>query len=133
MNTHRANVQMCVIVKTRCFFIILSFKIKPKRIQRTVLEILTKKNSQRIVTRLHDGLFELEIAEIFTTVFFKTIWIWIFFKYCRVLSLKSKKNSLPKRCKPSKNWLRQTEKKIWKRERNMKNGEKSNNKYILTI
>ena len=73
MNTHRANVQMCVIVKTRCFFIILSFKIKSKRIQRTVLEILTKKNSQRIVTRLHDGLFELEMAEIFTTVFFKTI------------------------------------------------------------
>ena len=72
MNTHRANVQMCVIVKTRCFFIILSFKIKPQRIQRTVLEILTKKNSQRIVTRLHDGLFELEMAEIFTTAFFKT-------------------------------------------------------------
>ena len=42
-----------------------SFTIKTKKIQHTILEISTKKNSLRNLTRFHVGLFELEILEIF--------------------------------------------------------------------
>ena len=58
----------------------------------TILEIYTKKNSLRNLARLHGGLFELDILEIFATAFLlKTIiWTWLFFKHCRVLSLKTK-------------------------------------------
>ena len=43
----------------------------------------------------------------FTTAFLlKTIiWTWIFFKHCRVLSLKTKQKIFSKRCKSTKNGL----------------------------
>ena len=70
----------------------------------TILETLTKKNSLQNLTMFYGGLFELEILEIFTTVFFlKTIvWTWIVFKYCRVLSLKTKKKSCQRSWKPAR-------------------------------
>ena len=39
------------------------------------------------LTRFHGGFFQLEILEVFKTAFLlkTTIWIWLFFKYCRVL------------------------------------------------
>ena len=39
--------------------------MKTKKFQYTILEISTKKNSLRNLTRFHGGLFELEILEIF--------------------------------------------------------------------
>ena len=44
------------------------FTIKAKKIQHTIFEILQN------LTRFHDGIFELELLEIFATVFLlKTI------------------------------------------------------------
>ena len=56
--------------------------------------IETQKSSLRDLARFHSGLFELEIIQMCITAFlFKTItWTWIFFEYCRALSLKTKKN-----------------------------------------
>ena len=45
-----------------------SFTIKPKKIYHTILEISTKKNSVRNLTRFYCGLFELEILGIFQTL-----------------------------------------------------------------
>ena len=42
---------------------------KLKKIQHTILEISTKKNSLRNLARYHGRLFELEILEIFKTAF----------------------------------------------------------------
>ena len=47
---------------------------KLQKSQYTILEISTKKNSLRNLTRFYGGLFELEILEIFTTAYLlKTI------------------------------------------------------------
>ena len=55
-------------------------------------DISTKKNLLQNLTRFHGGCFEFEIPESFTRAFLlKTIiWTWIFFKHCRLLSLKTK-------------------------------------------
>ena len=55
--------------------------IKTKKIQHTILETLTKKNSLRNLAKFHGGLFELEILEIFITAFLLNTIIWnsIFF------------------------------------------------------
>ena len=47
-----------------------SFAIKTKKLQYTILDISTKKNSLRNLTRFHRGFFELEIPESFTRAFF---------------------------------------------------------------
>ena len=50
------------------------FAVKTKKIQYTILEISTKKNSLRNLARFHGELLELEILESFTTAFLlKTI------------------------------------------------------------
>ena len=89
----------------------------------TRLLIFTRQNS----LRFHDGLFELGFLEIFTTACLlkAIIWAWVFFKYCRVLSLKTrKKNSAQKRCKSPKNFTRKTEEKRWKKRKENKKWEK---------
>ena len=48
---------------------------------------ISKKNS----TRLHDEFFGLKILETFTKAFLLKLVIWIFFKYCQVIFLKTKK------------------------------------------
>ena len=48
---------------------------------------ISKKNS----TRLHDEFFGLKILETFTKGFLLKLVIWIFFKYCKVLFLKTGK------------------------------------------
>ena len=65
------------------------------------------------------------------------------FKYCEVFSLKMKKETFQKRCKPPKICVAKqgnNEKKYWlknkeKRERKQKNGEKpnNNNNFIFTF
>ena len=71
MKTHRvsnrfskcANMRYCKNQFT------INSQSKLKKIQGTILEIYTKKNSPRNLTRLQGGLFELEILEIFMTAF----------------------------------------------------------------
>ena len=58
--------QMCVIVKTRCFY---DLPIKNQKIQYTILNISTKANSLQHLTRFHGGFFELEIPESFARAF----------------------------------------------------------------
>ena len=62
------------------------------------METFIKKNSLQNLKKFYGGLFELEILEIFITpsLLKIIILIWIFFKYCRVLSFKTKKISLKK-------------------------------------
>ena len=59
------------------------FTIKTKKVQYTILDISTKKNSPQNLIRFHGGFFELEIPESFTRVFlFKTIFgLEFFFKH----------------------------------------------------
>ena len=130
---------MCVIVKIRCFYsFTINSQSKLKKFSKLFLRH-TKKNLLRNLTRFHGGLFELEILEIFTTVFLlKTvIWTWIFFKYCRVFSLKTKKNLLKKDASNlTISWQSKRQKKnIKKRERKTRNEKKSNNnnKYFFTF
>ena len=60
---------MCVIVKNKCFYsFTIILKIITKKMKHTILEAFTKKNSLRNLTRFHDGLFDLELLEISTTV-----------------------------------------------------------------
>ena len=91
----------------------------------TILETLTKKNSLQNLTMFNGGLFELEILEIFTTVFFlkAIVWTWIIFKYFRVLFLKTKKKSCQKSWKPARKLADIAR----GRRKTAKNGKKSNN------
>ena len=52
------------------------FTIKTKKIQYTILDISTKKNSLQNLTRFHGGFFELEIPESFTRAFLLKTIIW---------------------------------------------------------
>ena len=125
--------QIWVIVKTRCFYSLQSiqnqnFKIKTKTIKKfsTLFLRRTKKNSFRNLATFHGGLFEFEILEIFATTFLlKTIiWTWIFFKYCRVLFLKRKKNLKKDASHLKIAWYsKRLKKKIEKRERKTKHGK----------
>ena len=52
------------------------FAVETKKIQYTILEISTKKNSLRNLARFHGGFFELEIPESFTKAFLLKTIIW---------------------------------------------------------
>ena len=98
---HIEQIWKCALSKEPDVFMVLPFTIKTKKIQQTIPETFTKKNLLWNLTRLHGGLFELKILEIFTAAFLlKTIiWSW-------VLSLKTKKKYFSqKRCKSPKNCL----------------------------
>ena len=84
-----------------------SFTIKTKTIQHTILEISTKKNSLRNLARFYGGLFELEILEISTIVFFvENYYLNLnFFQALQSALLKSETKSSQKRCKSTKNCL----------------------------
>ena len=71
--------------------------MKTKKIQHIVVEKFTKKKSLQNLTRFHSGLFEFEILAILQQFFLKKLlFVFDFFlffcNYCRVLSLKTKKN-----------------------------------------
>ena len=91
----------------------------------TGLQIFTRQNS----LRFHDGLFELGFLEIFTTACLlkAIIWAWVFFKYCRVLSLKTRKKKilLKKDASHLKISQEKQKKNVGKRERKTKNEKKS--------
>ena len=67
--------ETCVIIKIDVFYsFTINLHSKHKKIQHTILETITKKNSTRNFARFLGGLFELEILEIFATAFLlKTI------------------------------------------------------------
>ena len=50
-----------------------------KKNQYTILEIFTKKNSLRNLTRFHGGLFQFEILETFAIAFLLKTVIWTYF------------------------------------------------------
>ena len=52
------------------------FTVKPKKVQHAILEISTKKNSLRNLTRFHGGFFEFEIRESFTRDFLLKTIFW---------------------------------------------------------
>ena len=93
---------MWAVVKTRCFHSLLlihdenfEIKIKTIKIQHTIFETFTKKSSLWNLSVFHDGPFELEVLEIFTTAFlFKTlIWTWIFFQVLQSALLKNQRKT----------------------------------------
>ena len=62
---------MSVIIKTRCFYCFtINLCLKLNKLHHTILKTFTKKNWLRNLTRLHGGVFELEILEILTTALF---------------------------------------------------------------
>ena len=75
MKTHRVLNRLSKYVnvlyhKVQVFlWFIINSQSKLKKIQYTILEISTKKNSLRNLTRFYGGLFELGIPETFTTTF----------------------------------------------------------------
>ena len=120
MKTHR------VLLNRSTKYVVVRY-----RKNQTILESFTKKNSLWNLKRLHGGLFEVEVLEIFTTTFFVQIVIctWIFFKYYRLLSLKRKNIFSKKDASHLKiAWHSKRQRKnIEKRERKTKNEKKSNN------
>ena len=104
MKTQRVlnRLSNCANVHYRKNQMFLSFTInsksKMKKTEQTILEISTKKNYLRNFTSFYGGLFQFEILEILTIIFFlKTIILTsIFFEHCRVLSLKVKQNRFKK-------------------------------------
>ena len=96
--------QMSVIVKTRCFY---------------DLPLIHNQNSQnsvyyswhiyqeKLATKFNNvSWWVFWIGNLTRAFSLKTIiWTWIFFKHCRVLSLKRNKKSSQKRCKSHKNCL----------------------------
>ena len=50
--------------------------MKPKKTQYTIIDISTKKNSLRNLTRFHGGFFKLQIPENFTRAFLLKTIIW---------------------------------------------------------
>ena len=93
---------MWAVVKTRCFHSLslihdknFGIKIKTIKIQHTIFETFTKKSSLWNLSVFHDGPFELEVLEIFTTAFlFKTlIWTWIFFQVLQSALLKNQRKT----------------------------------------
>ena len=97
--------QMCVIVKTRCFY---DLPIKNQKIQYTILNISTKANSLQHLTRFHGGFFELEIPESFARAFLlKTLFLDLnFLQALYSAPLKNEiKNLLEKDASHRKNYL----------------------------
>ena len=127
----RAGEPRCLLARLRL--------LRGQKIQHTFLETLTKKNSLRNLARFYGGLFQYEILEIFTKgLLLKIIiWTWFFFKYCRVLSLKTKKYVFKKDASHLKIPLhsKRHKKNIEKRERKIKDEKKSinNNKYFFNF
>ena len=129
---------MWVIIKTRCFHSLplihnqnFEIKIKAVKIQHAIFETFTKKSSLWNLSMFHDGPFELEILEIFTTAFLleTLIWTWIFFKYFRVLSWKTKE-------KQTEEWKPGTEEKYWKmrkKNKKMKNSQATTTEIFFTL
>ena len=87
---------MCVIVKTRCFYGLPISHNQIKKLSTLFLRYLPRKTQY---SRFSGGIFEFEILEIFTRAFLlkSILWIWIFFKHCRVLSLKMKQKIFSKK------------------------------------
>ena len=96
---------------------------KLKKIEHTILEKFSKNNSLRNLTSFYGELFEF--LEIFTKII---IWTWVFFKHCRVPTLKTKKNLLKKDARHLivtwQRQLRETTEKHWKKRKKNKKWEK---------
>ena len=92
-------VQMCKFAlssKPGIFYSLPQWKLSKPKQQKKSPHYSWGIDQEKIATKLtryYGRLFELKILEILTTAFLLRTWTLVFFKYCWVLSLKTKKKS----------------------------------------
>ena len=127
MKTHRSK---CPTVRYRNNQLFYSFTLI-RNTKHIILETFTKTTSLENVRKVSMWTLWARDPKIFITAFLlKTICIWIFLKYCRLLSLKKKKETFQKKIQATLKLLdiaRYKRKALKKRERKAKKEKNSNN------